>query len=304
MLLYCYYGGMIKIGLKRYSEASDLLSQVLNVPAQALSAIMVACYKKLILTTLLAEGASRPSNRSWLFFFLKKKATTTTHNKPRQLFPPLPFPLQGLVFRFRNKSSAQASAADSRIHAMNTRISPRILSPIRPTLRPWKRASAQGPTSSKPTGISAWPSRLVQLASYKQESLDNHDAPLMSPPCHVAVQKGRKEKAYNPFDLHVSRCASPQVVAAVSRRNIKRLTSTYLTLALDELANVVNLPDARSAENSLVQLIEDGSIYGRISCAHAGSSGMVQFGEAPEEYAGVSAAQIIQVGFASLGVID
>ena len=118
--------------------------------------------------------------------------------------------------------------------------------------------------------------------------------------CHKRRREYTARKKALPFQLRVSWYALAQVVAAVSRRNIKRLTSTYLTLALDELANVVNLPDARSAENSLVQLIEDGSIYGRISCAHAGSSGMVQFGEVPEEYAGASAAQIIQVRLTSV----
>lgn len=56
-LLYCYYGAMVCIGLKHLDRALELLTLALTVPAEGLSAIMVAAYRKYILVSLLKDGA-------------------------------------------------------------------------------------------------------------------------------------------------------------------------------------------------------------------------------------------------------
>ena len=54
--LYCYYGGMTLVGLKRYSEALDFFLRAFAVPATQVSAIVVASYKKYLLVSLLLHG--------------------------------------------------------------------------------------------------------------------------------------------------------------------------------------------------------------------------------------------------------
>eukprot|EP01095_Lingulamoeba_sp_RSL-Kostka_P002131 TRINITY_DN1301_c4_g1_i1.p1 TRINITY_DN1301_c4_g1~~TRINITY_DN1301_c4_g1_i1.p1 ORF type:complete len:437 (+),score=93.56 TRINITY_DN1301_c4_g1_i1:319-1629(+) len=56
LLLYCYYGGMIHIGLKKYSNALDLFQIAITVPVVQLSSIMVESYKKYILLSLIKDG--------------------------------------------------------------------------------------------------------------------------------------------------------------------------------------------------------------------------------------------------------
>jgi len=55
-LLYCYYGGMVFIGLKRYHDAMRLLQLAITAPALSLSAIIIEAYKKFALVALIADG--------------------------------------------------------------------------------------------------------------------------------------------------------------------------------------------------------------------------------------------------------
>jgi COP9 signalosome complex subunit 3 len=59
-LLYCYYGGMVLVGEKQFSKALEFFLNALTVPAAALSAIMIASYKKYILVSLLLHGDLPP----------------------------------------------------------------------------------------------------------------------------------------------------------------------------------------------------------------------------------------------------
>ena len=56
-----------------------------------------------------------------------------------------------------------------------------------------------------------------------------------------------------------------QVVIARQRTAIKRLTRTFLTLSLQDVATKVGISSPAEAEKQLVSMIEDGSIYARIS---------------------------------------
>lgn len=70
-----------------------------------------------------------------------------------------------------------------------------------------------------------------------------------------------------------------QVVASQTKTNIKRLTKTFLTLSMSELANRVGLSTSAEAERLLVEMIEEGSIHARISQ----KDGMVRFDAHPED---------------------
>eukprot|EP00850_Spirogloea_muscicola_P004395 SM000019S04939 [mRNA] locus=s19:148565:150122:+ [translate_table: standard] len=71
-----------------------------------------------------------------------------------------------------------------------------------------------------------------------------------------------------------------QVVASLYKRNIQRLTQTYLTLSLADIAATVQLPGPKEAELHILRMIEDGEIFATLN----EKDGMVQFLEDPEQY--------------------
>ncbi|KAK7266906.1 hypothetical protein RIF29_19567 [Crotalaria pallida] len=71
-----------------------------------------------------------------------------------------------------------------------------------------------------------------------------------------------------------------QVVSSMYKRNIQRLTQTYLTLSLQDIANTVQLNSPKGAEMHVLQMIQDGEIYATINQ----KDGMVRFLEDPEQY--------------------
>jgi len=71
-----------------------------------------------------------------------------------------------------------------------------------------------------------------------------------------------------------------QVVIARQKTSIKRLTKTFLTLSLEDVASRVGLESPQAAEKQLVAMIEEGSIFARISQ----QDGMVRFDTNPESY--------------------
>ena len=56
-----------------------------------------------------------------------------------------------------------------------------------------------------------------------------------------------------------------QVVVARQKTSIKRLTKTFLTLSLEDVASRVGMNSPAEAERQLVSMIEEGSIFARIS---------------------------------------
>ncbi|XP_068303732.1 COP9 signalosome complex subunit 3 isoform X2 [Pyrus communis] len=71
-----------------------------------------------------------------------------------------------------------------------------------------------------------------------------------------------------------------QVISSMYKRNIQRLTQTYLTLSLQDIANSVQLNSAKEAEMHVLRMIEDGEIFATINQ----KDGMVRFLEDPEQY--------------------
>jgi COP9 signalosome complex subunit 3 len=60
MLRYFYYGGMVYTGVKDFGKAVELFKHGFTAPAAVLSAIMVECYKKYTLVSLLHSGSVKP----------------------------------------------------------------------------------------------------------------------------------------------------------------------------------------------------------------------------------------------------
>jgi len=71
-----------------------------------------------------------------------------------------------------------------------------------------------------------------------------------------------------------------QTVQALVRRKIQRLTSTYVTLSLSDIAQQANLGSPAEAEAHVASMIEDGAIFAKINQ----KDGMLSFLDDPEDY--------------------
>lgn len=71
-----------------------------------------------------------------------------------------------------------------------------------------------------------------------------------------------------------------QVLASLRKKNIQRLTKTFLTLSLSDVASRVQLPCPRDAEKAILNMIEDGEIFASINQ----KDGMVFFHDDPEKF--------------------
>ncbi|KAL5717699.1 hypothetical protein ACHQM5_010672 [Ranunculus cassubicifolius] len=91
-----------------------------------------------------------------------------------------------------------------------------------------------------------------------------------------------------------------QVVSSLSKRNIQRLTQTYLTLSLQDIANRVHLDSAKEAELHVLHMIQDGEIFATINQ----KDGMVSFHEDPEQYNSVEMIQTIDLSIQRLMVLS
>ncbi|KAM8710826.1 hypothetical protein ACLKA7_017453 [Drosophila subpalustris] len=71
-----------------------------------------------------------------------------------------------------------------------------------------------------------------------------------------------------------------QVATSLYKRNIQRLTKTFLTLSLTDVASRVQLPSAVEAERYILNMIKSGEIFASINQ----KDGMVLFVDDPEQY--------------------
>ncbi|XLS62491.1 hypothetical protein HN51_016719 [Arachis hypogaea] len=188
LFLYCYYGGMICIGLKRFQKALDLLHNVVTAPMSTLNAIAVEAYKKYILVSLIHHGQLSTS--------LPKYASSVAQRSLKNFCQP--------YIELANSYGTE---------------------------------------------------KIAELEAYVQTNT---------------------EKFENDNNLGLVK----QVVLSMYKRNIQRLTQTYLTLSLQDIANTVQLNSPKEAEMHVLQMIQDGEIYATINQR----DGMVRFLEDPEQY--------------------
>ncbi|XP_073393390.1 COP9 signalosome complex subunit 3 isoform X1 [Physcomitrium patens] len=187
-LLYCYYGGMIYIGLKKFSKALEFFQHAITAPTTALNAITIAAFGKYVLVSLIQNGQ----------------------------VPPFPKYTPAVVLR-NLKSCVQDYLDLANLYASRN-------------IAEVKRCITQ-----------------------HEEVFKNQD---------------------NNLGL------AKQVIASLYKRNIQRLTQTYLTLSLQDIANTVQLDDEKDAELHILQMIKDGDIFAAINQ----KDGMVSFQEDPEQY--------------------
>jgi len=81
-----------------------------------------------------------------------------------------------------------------------------------------------------------------------------------------------------------------QVVSSQTKTNIRRLTRTFITLSLADLATRVGLDTPQQVEKEIVCMIEAGTIHATISQA----DGMVRFDTHPESYASPAMLRVLE----------
>nr|SVE76337.1 EOG090X04TU [Daphnia longispina] len=81
-----------------------------------------------------------------------------------------------------------------------------------------------------------------------------------------------------------------QVQQSLYKKIIQRLTQTFLTLSLSDMALRVQLPSVIEAEKLVLTMIEDGDIYASISQ----KDGMVLFHDNPDKYDSTSTVERVQ----------
>lgn len=81
-----------------------------------------------------------------------------------------------------------------------------------------------------------------------------------------------------------------QCLTQVHKRNIQRLTKTFLTLSLRDVANHVGLATEKEAEIYILNMIDEGEIFATINQ----KDGMVVFQDNPEKFDSVSVFQKLQ----------
>ena len=202
--LYCYYGGMTLVGLKRYSEALDFFLRAFAVPATQVSAIVVASYKKYLLVSLLLHGQGE---------------------KPPSLYPSI------------SVCVGVCASRKTDLFFLNRFV---VLS-----VCPIPEYTSQVVQRS----IGSWCSEYLEVAkafsTYEVGKLEQ------------ALEKHRSVlEADKNFGL------GKQLIPSLSKRVIQRLTQTYLTLSLDDLAVKGGVGDAQAV---LLEMIEKGEIHAKIS---------------------------------------
>ncbi|XP_042463914.1 COP9 signalosome complex subunit 3-like isoform X3 [Zingiber officinale] len=185
--LYCYYGGMINIGLKRFEKALACLHNVVTAPMTTLNAICVEAYKKYILVSLILNGQV-PS--------FPKYTSSAAHRNLKNYTQP-----------YVDLANFYASGKFSELEAC--------------------------------------------IQTNQEKFLSDSNLGLVK-----------------------------QVLSSLYKRNIQRLTQTYLTLSLQDIANVAQLNNPKEAEMHVLQMIQDGEIFATINQ----KDGMVSFHEDPEQY--------------------
>ncbi|CAH8314052.1 unnamed protein product [Eruca vesicaria subsp. sativa] len=186
--LYCYYGGMICIGLKRFQKALELLYNVVTAPMHVVNAIALEAYKKYILVTLIHSGQFSVS--------LPKCASTAAKSN------------------FKTLCTTYVEVGNCYNNGMISEL------------------------------------EAVVVANSSEFEKDKN----------LGLVK--------------------QAVSSLYKRNILRLTQKYLTLSLQDIANMVQLANAKEAEMHVLQMIQDGQIHALINQ----KDGMVRFLEDPEQY--------------------
>ena len=217
-LLYCYYGGLVCIAIKDHDLAFHLLQLSITMPTTCADAIMQAAWSRYQLLHTLRTGAAQP------------QADTADFVRP--------------VLR------AVTPLAHVAVHRSATRGMLRSRGKLcRPNQVHMHRAVALSPMHQCPGEDAPFPKHASQAARRDQKDA----SPVTQLTAHFAA--GRAEKFVEVLSQHEAALRDEGVLGLVWQlrdrfpvHTIRRLTATFLTLSLDDLATQAGLPSAEAAK--------------------------------------------------------
>ncbi|BFZ17392.1 hypothetical protein BsWGS_20431 [Bradybaena similaris] len=131
--------------------------------------------------------------------------------------------------------------------------------------------------------------KIISLPKYTAQVLQRYIKPLCQPYMDIASTYAQNNSAdlrvivtkhTEVFNRDNNMGLVKQCMTSLIKKNIQRLTKTFLTLSLTDMANRVQLAGPRDAEKYVLHMIEDGEIFATINQ----KDGMVQFHDNPEKY--------------------
>lgn len=117
--------------------------------------------------------------------------------------------------------------------------------------------------------------RFIKPLSHPYHELANAYATSQSDELRIVTNK-----FHDVFERDVNVGLVNQVTASLYKKNIQRLTQTFLTLSLFDVANKVHLSGPAEAEKYILNMIKSGEIFASINQ----KDGMVVFRDDPEKY--------------------
>ncbi|XP_012935761.1 COP9 signalosome complex subunit 3 [Aplysia californica] len=131
--------------------------------------------------------------------------------------------------------------------------------------------------------------KIINLPQYTSQVLKRYIRPLCQPYLDLASVYAQNNladlrttltKHTEVFNRDNNMGLVKQCQTSMIKKNIQRLTKTFLTLSLTDMANRVQLSGPKEAENYVLHMIEDGEIFATINQ----KDGMVRFHDNPEKY--------------------
>lgn len=131
--------------------------------------------------------------------------------------------------------------------------------------------------------------KLNAVPKYSSQVITRFIKPLSHPYNELANAYGTSQsdelrnvtnKYHDVFERDVNVGLVNQVTASLYKKNIQRLTQTFLTLSLVDVANKVHLSGPAEAEKYILNMIKSGEIFASINQ----KDGMVVFRDDPEKY--------------------
>ncbi|KAG0729014.1 COP9 signalosome complex subunit 3 [Chionoecetes opilio] len=250
-LLYYYYGGMIYTAIKNYDRAQYFLRVCITTPALAVSHIMLEAFKKYILVSLILEGKH---TESW----------------------GCPGAVTGVL--------VTCSAVTGVLVTCGTVTGMLVTcGPSRAAGDLWYRHGHAGDLwcltgvliGKIPKYASLVVTRFIKPLS--QVYWDLGQAFATNCPDKVC---GVINKNQETFTGDQNMGLVKQCLSALYKKNIQRLTRTFLTLSLGDVANRVQLATPQEAQKYILNMIDDGEIHASINQR----DGMVVFLDNPERY--------------------
>merc|ERR1712226_16799 len=140
---------------------------------------------------------------------------------------------------------------------------------------------------------------MISLPKYTSQIVEKYFKPLCKPYHELVTayySNKRSEldavigKNYDVFETDVNSGLVAQTAVSQTKSNIKRLTKTFVTLSLEDVAARVGLNSPKDAEDKILSMIQEGSIHARISQ----KDGMVQFDGNSEKFDSVKMLSLLE----------